>query len=82
MPAPRNVTSSSALTIARCKLLQLTVDLLLGEPVVERQRALETQTGWNVGEQLVDRADADRREHLAQIVFGYRGVAAQVRVAT
>ncbi len=59
---------------------QLVVHLLLGEPFAERQRALQPQPGGDVGEQVLDGADADRLEHLADIGFSGGGVPAQDRV--
>ena len=38
MPAPRNEISSSVLDVARRERAELVVDLLLGQPGVERQR--------------------------------------------
>ena len=62
--------------VARGERAQLVVHLLLGQTRVERQLAREPQALRYVGEQLLDAAHADRREHLAAIFAGGRDVAA------
>ncbi len=62
--------------ISRRQSAQLAEDLLLGEPLVEIQRPAEPKRFGDVGEQVLDRADTDCLEHLAQIVIRDRRVTA------
>ena len=49
--------------VARGELREALEDLGLREPVGQLERPVEAQLGGDVGEQLVDRVDADRRQH-------------------
>jgi hypothetical protein len=55
--------------VPRSKLLEVRDDLLLRERRLEIELAVETHARWNVAEQLVDRVDADRREHLVAVAL-------------
>ena len=61
--------------VARGELGQPLVDRLLGHAVRQLQRTVEPHAGGQVGEQLVDRADADLGEHLLAVGVGRGGVA-------
>src|SRR3712207_9039040 len=51
--------------------------LFRSHPLGERERTLQPDAlGHQLGEQLVDRAHADRGEHLAEVLLGDGGVAA------
>ena len=45
-------------------------DLLLGYPAGKIQRSLQAEALGDLGEEVVDRGNADRREHLANVVVG------------
>ena len=58
------------------------VDLLLGQARRQVELAAEAHARGDLAvEELVERADADLGEHLAQVLGGDGGVAAQVRDA-
>ena len=57
---------------------QVLVDLLLGAPVRQVDGASQAHALRYVGEQIVERADADRAEHLLQVLLGDCGVAAHL----
>ena len=50
-------------------------DLLLGQGGLEGKLAAETDAARNVGEQVVDRGDADRSEHRVPVAVGERELA-------
>ena len=50
-------------------------EVRLGERRLEVERALEADAGRNVLEELFDRGDADRREHLLAVGVGERELA-------
>ena len=56
--------------IPRRELGEVRHQLLLGERRLEVERAVEADTRGDVAEQLVDRRDADRLEHLLPVVVG------------
>ena len=62
--------------VLRGEVAQVPVDLLLGLAGGQVDRPPEPHPFGHVGEQLVDRLRADRREHRAAIVVGGGGVAA------
>ena len=66
----------------RCgrEVAQVRVHLLLGLAGRQVERAAEADAPGHVGEQLVDRLGADRREHRAAVVVGGGGVAAHASV--
>ena len=68
--------------VARGERAELIVDLLLGQPGVERQRVAEQQTGGNVAEQVLDPLNPDRGEHLGAVGVGGGGVLAHNSVAS
>jgi hypothetical protein len=49
---------------------ELVEDLGLRAPAGKLERAVEPNLGRDVGEQLVDRVDADRREHRLPVRVG------------
>ena len=53
--------------VALGQLGQVRDDLLLGERRLERQLAAEAHRLGDVAEELLDRGDADRREHLLAV---------------
>ena len=78
MPAPRKLSSSSALVL-RAASAQVRVDLLLGQPVrAGRAPAQAHRLGDLAVEDLLYGADADRGEHRVEIRGGDGGVATQV----
>ena len=62
--------------VARRERREEVEDLGLREAVREVERAVQAQVGGDVGEQLVDRVDADRVEHRLAVGVGGGGVAA------
>ena len=65
--------------VARGELAQVLVDVLLGQARRQLERAAEAHRLGDLAlEQLLDRADADRREHRGEVCGGDGGVAAQV----
>ena len=55
--------------VAGGELLEVRDDLRLGERWLEVELALEPNTGRDVPEELLDRLDADRREHLVAVTL-------------
>ena len=72
MPAPRNESSSPRVDVPSGELLEVRDDLGLGERRLEVELALEANSGRDVSEQLLDRLDADRREHLVAVALRQR----------
>ena len=64
--------------VARGERRQVLVDLLLGAPVRQVDVAPQAHALRYVREQIVERADADRAEHLLQVLLGDCGVAAHL----
>ena len=60
--------------VARGERAEMRRELLLGERRLEVERAPEANAGRDVAEELVDRGDADRPEHLLAVVVGEREV--------
>ena len=56
--------------VARRELAEMRGELLLGERRLEVERAAEADAGRDVAEELVDRGDADRPQHLLPVVVG------------
>ena len=56
--------------VARGERRQVVVDLGLGAARLEVERPVEPQRLGDLGEQLVDRADADRVEHRLAVGVG------------
>ena len=60
---------AGAVGIPRREVLEMPRQLLLAERRVERELAVEAHGGRDVAEQLLDRGDTDRREHLLAVAF-------------
>ena len=80
MPAPTKLISSAAETLRAASVAQVGVDLLLGQPGREVERAREPQLLGDVGEQVVDRGDPDGLEHRRAVGVGGGRVPAHVRL--
>ncbi len=65
-----------AVHVAARELGQLLRHLLLGDAVGKVERAVEPNPFRDVGEQPVERVDADRRQHLLPVALGGRRVPA------
>ena len=76
MPGAEEADLGVGVGVARRERRELVEDLGLREPVGELERAVEAQLGGDVGEQLVDRLDADRVEHRRAVGVGCGRVAA------
>ena len=64
--------------VARGERAQVLVDVLLGQPVGQLERAAEAHRRGDLAvEDLLQRADADRREHRVEVRGGDGGVATQ-----
>ncbi len=65
--------------VARGERAQVLVDVLLGQPGGQVERAAEAHARGDLAvEDLLQRADADRREHRVEVLGGDGGVAAQL----
>ncbi len=56
--------------VARGERAQVRGELGLAERPLERELAVEADAGRDVAEELVDRRDADRAQHLLPVVVG------------
>ena len=57
-------------TVPRGQLGEVRRQLVLGERGLETELTPEADAGGNVAEQLVDRGDSDRPQHLLPVVLG------------
>ncbi len=70
MPAPMKQVSESASALRAASAAKVIEDLGLREAVGELERAPEPKLGGDVGEELVGRVDADRRQHRGTVGVG------------
>ncbi len=62
----------SRVGVLACQLLEVSDDLELRERRIELEWPREANTLWNVPEELLDRRNPDRREHLVAIAIRQR----------
>ena len=75
MPAPRNESSLPVSALRAGELERCVDELELGQRRLEVELAAEPHARRHLLEQLVDRVDADRGEHLLAVGVGQREVA-------
>ena len=75
MPAPRKESSFVVSTFFAASSSRWRDELRLRQRRLEVERALEADAGGDVPEELLDRRDADRREHLLAVGVREREVA-------
>ncbi len=69
-PGPEERKFAGRVVVARRELGQMRRELVLGERRLEVERAVEADAGGDVAEELVDRGDADRAQHLLPVGVG------------